>query len=270
MMMGMGGQMSFATISFMGIGAFTATRLCKNMGLSPVISILLSICVVMAVSWLIGLVLFRLSGAYFTFATIGLVQIVSNVLTNYKPFSGGPDGITGIPKLTIAGYTFQNLYSWFYLLAGAALCCGLIVERIRKTSLGRSLASVRDNEIAAKTLGVDTYRVKIISFVIAGAFAGLSGSLIAFHNSSISASLFSFNTSTLFVVMVMLGGVNSTVGTFVGTLLVTLLPEWLRPLTEYMRLINGVGIILLMIFMPMGLAGLLQNAKAAAKKIWRK
>ena len=262
MMLGMGGQMSFATVAFMGLGAFTTAQLTKTLGMHSVSAMFLSTLIVMAASGLIGLLLFRLSGAYFTFATIGLVQISSNIFTTYKPFSGGPDGLTGIPRLSFFGITFNNLYMWFYLLCAIAVICGLIVERVRRTALGRSLASVRDNEVAAQTLGVNVYMVKVISFIIAGAFAGISGSLIAYHYTSISAYLFSFVTSTTFVVMVMLGGVNSTVGTFVGTILVTMLPEWLRPLTQYMRFLYGIAIILMMIYMPMGLAGIWHTMSA--------
>ena len=267
LMMGMGGQMSFATISFMGIGAFTTAKFSKAYGMNTVLAMFLSALIVMAVSGILGLFLFRLSGSYFTFATLGLVNITSNVLITYRPFSGGPDGTSGIPKLSFWGITFNNLYKWFYLLFISCLICGFIVERIRVSALGRSLASVRDNEVAARTLGVNCYKVKVISFIISGAFAGVSGSYIAYLNSSISAALFQISTANTFVVMTMLGGVNSTLGTFVGTVLITLLPEWLRPLTQYMRFIYGVAIILMMIYMPMGLAGLFNSTyeKAASR-----
>lgn len=267
LMLGMGGQMSFATVSFMGLGAFTTAQFSKNFGMDTVVAMILSTLIVMAASGLIGLLLFRLSGAYFTFATIGLVQITTNILVTYRPFSGGPDGFSGIPKLSVFGIKFNDLTMWFYLLIITCIISGMIVQRIRHTALGRSLASVRDNEVAAQTLGVNCYKVKIISFIIAGAFAGISGSFIAYMNSSISAYLFQFQTSTTFVVMVMLGGVNSTIGTFIGTLLITILPEWLRPLTQYMRFIYGIAIILMMIYMPMGLAGVFNSiyARISAK-----
>ncbi|MCL2538745.1 MAG: branched-chain amino acid ABC transporter permease [Oscillospiraceae bacterium] len=270
LMLGMGGQMSFAAISFMGLGAFITARFSKFMGMNTVLSMLLSTLIVVAASGILGLLLFRLSGAYFTFATIGLVQITSNVLTTYRPFTGGPDGISGIPRLSFWGIRFDNLYVWFYLLLASCIVCGFIVQRIRNSALGRSLASVRDNEVAAQTLGVNCYKVKIISFMIAGAFAAVSGSFIAYLNSSISASLFTFQTSSTFVVMVMLGGVNSTVGTFVGTVLITLLPEWMRPLTLYMRFIYGVAIILMMIYMPMGLAGIFNTLYERLRSLFRR
>lgn len=265
-MMGMCGQMTFASISFIGIGAFAATQFSKTLGMPTLLALFAAVIFTAVVSLLIGLLLLRLSGGYFTFATIGLVSICAALFTNVKPLTGGANGIVGIPKLNIFGFTFDSLYKWFFLLFAICIGCSLIVQRIRKTSLGRSMAAVRDNELAAKSLGINCYQVKVIAFVIAGAFAGLSGALLAFHNGAVSYSLFSFTTATNFVIMVMLGGVNSTIGTFLGTFLVTLMPEVLRPLASYLVLIQGVMIILMMIFMPMGLAGIGSSLKEKAKK----
>ena len=134
--------------------------------------------------------------------------------------------------------------------------CALVVVRLRKTNLGRALSSVRDNEIAAQVMGVNVYKTKVTAFVIAAIFAGLGGALMTHTNHFVGASSFTFDQSTTFVIMAMLGGVTSTPGVFVGTLLITMLPEWLKPLQEYIRLFYGLGVMLLMVFMPMGLAGL--------------
>ena len=257
-LMGMGGQMSFAAISFMGIGAFITAQLSKNVGMHSLAALLLGTFITAVFSTLIGMALFRLKGAYFTFSTIGFVQIMNCIMLNYKPFTGGPDGTSGIPTLDLIIFPVEGLEEWFYFLMILVTCCMLIVERIRKTSLGRSLASVRDNEIAAQSLGVDVFSTKIVAFTIAGALSGLAGGLLAQHNSYISASLFTYDTSVTFLIMLMLGGVNSTIGTFMGAVLVTMLPEWLRPLQQYLKLIYGIAIILLMVFMPMGLAGVFQ------------
>lgn len=255
-MMGMCGQMSFASISFIGIGAYAATQFAKTLGMPTLVALIAAVIFTALVSLIIGMLLLRLSGGYFTFATMGLVNICAALFINLKPLTGGANGIIGIPKLSIFGFTFDTLYKWFFLLLAVCVGCGLVVQRIRKTSLGRSMAAVRDNELAAKSLGINCYQVKVISFVIAGAFAGLSGALLAFHNGAVSYALFSFTNATNFVIMVMLGGVNSTIGTFLGTFLVTLMPEVLRPLASYLVLIQGFMIILMMIFMPMGLAGI--------------
>lgn len=263
LLMGMGGQMSLATISFMGLGCFFSACLSMKLNIPVWLSIPLATIATSVFAWLLGLVLFRLSGAYFTFATIGLVQIFSCIFNNFKPLSGAMDGIPGIPKLNLFGYTFNNLYAWFYLLAAFGLIIACVVERIRRTSFGRSLASVRDDEVAAQTLGVNVYRTKVIAMTISSAFAGFAGAVLAHHNGAASYSLFTFTTGTQMIIMVMLGGVNSTIGTFVGTMLVTLLPEYLRFAEQYLNIIYGGIIVLLMVFMPMGLAGL-------ADHMWKK
>lgn len=267
-MFGMGGSMMFCSISFMGIGGFVAAQLSKNYGVTTIVALLCAVVITGICSFLVGIPLLRLKNAFFTFATLGFLQIMTNIFRNFVPLSGGPDGISGIPKFGIGSFVLSEKKHWFVFLMIMALICGLIVERIRSSSLGRSLCSIRDNELAAQVMGVNIYRTRVIAFTIAGILAGLAGALLAFHNAYLSFSLFSYNVAVNFVIMVMLGGVNSTVGTFFGAMLVTMLPEWLRPVNQYLRLIYGISLILLMIFMPMGLAGLVESLKE--KKLARK
>lgn len=262
-MLGMGGQVSFATSAFMGIGAFLTGILSVRLGVPPLVSAAASTLLTGLISWILGLILFRLKGSYFTFATIALVQIMWSIFLNWKPVTGGPDGIPHIPDLDLGFYHPENVYGHFYIITIVAFICALVVGRMKRTSYGRALASVRDNEIAAQSLGVNVYRTKVHSFVIAGVFAGIAGVLTAHNNNYISASLFTFEQSTIYVIMVMLGGVVSTAGVFFGTFLITMLPEWLRPLQEYIRLIYGISVMLMMVFMPMGLAGM-------ADALWQK
>lgn len=265
-MLGMGGQISFATSAFMGFGAFVSTNLAVRFGVHSLLSLLIAVAATALFSWIMGLILFRLKGSYFTFATIGLVQIMWSIYTNWRTVTGGPDGISRIPRLDFIIYKPKNVLDYFYALIVICIICGFLVERIRRTSLGRSMASIRDNEIAAQSLGVNVYRTNVLAFAIAGAFAGLSGALLAHHNTFISAAQFTFDQSTMFVIMVMLGGVASTPGAFVGALIVTMLPEWLRPLKEYIRFVYGIGIMILMVFMPMGLAGVWNSIARKVKR----
>jgi branched-chain amino acid transport system permease protein len=184
------------------------------------------------------------------------VQVLNSIFQNYEPAFGGPKGIPNISKFSFMGITFTSYKEWFYLLFILIIVLGIIVERIRRTKLGRSLASIRDNEIAAQTLGVNIYKTRVISFIISGALAGLSGSLLAFHTGFVSADLFTFTKSSTLVVMSMLGGINSTIGIIVGALLVTFLPEALRGLDNYLMMIYGFIVIIMMIFMPMGIGGI--------------
>ncbi len=268
-MLGMGGMLSFANTAFMGVGAYMVANLSSgrlgfimNSGESLLYGILLS----MVIAFLIGLVLLRLRGTFFSFATIALVQVSWALYMNYKPLTGGPDGISRIPALSLFGWKPDNFTEWFYLLCGIVAVCILLVERIRRTRLGRSLAAIRDNEIAAQCLGVNIYRTKVIAFTVMGGLAALAGGLYAMHGGFISADMFTFDMSTTYIIIVMLGGVNDTFGVLIGSLLINMLPEWLRPLQQYIRLLYGVGVILLMVFMPMGLAGLGKSFIARIRK----
>lgn len=266
MLLGMSGMMSMASVSFMGIGAFTTAQLSKNFHWPSLLALAASVAVAAVISLLLGAVLLKLKGSYFTFATIAFAQIVNTILINFKPFTEGIDGMSGVPPLDLGFMVVEDKKLWFYVLMLTVILCALLVERIRRTSLGRSLAAIRDNETAAKTLGVNVFRTRLIVFTLAGAFAGLSGSLFAQHNSFVSPSLFGLETQNIYTMMIMLGGVNSTAGTCLGAILVTMLPEWMRPLQRYLKLIYGICVILLMIFMPMGIAGVVENGISKLKR----
>ncbi|NLC84751.1 MAG: branched-chain amino acid ABC transporter permease [Ruminococcaceae bacterium] len=265
-MLGMGGQVTFSLAGTMGIGAFTVAIATVRAHIHPLIAIVLAVVVASVFSYLIGIALFRLKGTYFAFASIALVQILYSLMLNWKQVTGGADGIAGVPPLDVGFFVCENKVHYFYVFCVFALICGLIVHRIRSSSLGRSLASIRDNEIAARCLGVNVYQTKIISFVLAGAFSGLAGALLAFLNTNITSELFTFEQSSIFLVMAMLGGIGSTMGAFVGTVLLTLLPELMRFMASYYKFVYGVGVILLMIFMPMGLAGVVKSIFKKKKK----
>lgn len=272
-MLGLGGQLSFAATAFMGVGAYFAANLCSGcwgFWMDPFITLLLTPIFAGIIAFLIGLILLRLKGTYFTFATVGLVQVAWCFYLNYQPLFGGPDGISGVSAIRIFGWSPADYNQWFYLLAVIVLLVALLVERIRRTQLGRSLAAVRDNEVAAQTLGVNVYITKVIAFTIAGILAAIAGALYAMHSQFVSSDMFTFERSTTYIIMGMLGGINNTAGVFVGSVLVTLLPEWLRSLEQYLQLIYGIGVILLMIFMPMGLSGLATSICKALKRCLRK
>ena len=255
-LLGLCGQMSFASVTFMGLGAFFAGQLAKNYAVAPWLSIILAVILTTIVSAFFGVLLLRLKGAFFVFGTIALVNMFQVIFQNFKPLTGGPDGLYGIPKLNLFGIVFKSYQQWFWLLLICALLTALFVKRIRDTSLGRAMMAVRDNEIAAQGMGINIYRTKLTAFILSSSLAAFGGALLCFHNGVVSYSLFTFSVQMKFLSMAMLGGINSIVGTAFGTILVACLPELFRVLEQYMTLIYGIGVILMMIFMPTGLAGL--------------
>lgn len=266
-LLGMGGQLSFASISFMGMGAYIVANLCSEqwgVHISTPLALLIAVAVSSLLGFLLGLVLFKLSGTYFTFSTIAVVSMTYTFFLNYKPLFGGAEGISKIDSFSLFGVEIVEHEQWFYVLFALTILVALIVERIRRTQLGRSLASIRDNETAAKTLGVNVYMTKVYAFTIAAAFAALSGALYAFQGNYAVSDIFTYNNATQYIIMAMLGGVNNTIGILIGSMLVKIVPEVFRAFDSYVQLFWGIAIILLMIFMPDGFAGL---TKVIPKKI---
>lgn len=258
-MLGMGGMVSFAAIAFIGIGAYTSANCNLKLGLNPFVSMFISILVAGVMAFLAGLVLLRLQGTFFTFSTVALVQIAYSIFTNWKEVTGGPDGMGGISPFQLGSLKAVTPVQNYYILFTLCVLCCLFVLRLKKTNLGRALSSVRDNEIAAKVMGVNVYMTKVIAFMIAGMLAGLAGGMMVFNYHFVGSSSFTFDQSLTLIIMTMLGGVFNPIGVFLGTVLITMLPEWFKPLQEYIRLFYGLGVMFLMVFMPMGLWGSLTH-----------
>jgi branched-chain amino acid transport system permease protein len=142
------------------------------------------------------------------------------------------------------------------------LVCAYIAWRIKTTRVGRALQAIRENEIAARATGIDATRYKIIAFVLAGAYAGLAGSLLAHDIKFISPDSYSFDQSVVFLVMLIVGGSSSIGGAIIGAVLLTMLPEVLRPLKGSYIMVYGAAVIAMIIFMPQGLIGVFAATRA--------
>lgn len=272
-MLGMGGQMSFASIPFMGLGAYVVSNLSSSkwdIFVHPVLSLVIAVAGVSIFGFLLGLILLRLSGVFFTFSTIAFAQVALSLFSQYRPLFGGPDGIMGISKLYVGDFIFDKPEKWFVLMVILVLIAAIVVERIRATKFGRSLACIRDNNTAALTLGVDTYLTRVYAFTCQAAISSLAGGLYALLSGYVGSDMFSYDRATLIVVMVMLGGINSTAGCITGAFVVTVLPELLRAAKSYLNLSFGLLVILFMIFMPDGLAGFVNHIKRAEEMGKRK
>ena len=252
---GMAGQISFAQAGFWGVGAYISAILTVDLHVSPLLAFFASAFGTALLPAILGIALFRLHGHYFGFSTIGVVMILNGLFQNWKPVTGGADGIANIPPFGIASLTFNTEMSLFYLILFMVIAISVVTYLIHQSSLGRAFMAIRDNEIAAKCMGVNSYLTKIIAFTISGFYCGIAGSLYAFMSSYVSASSFTFPQSALYLVMLMLGGYQTLPGPIIGTALLMLLPEWFRFLQEYILLIYGLGVMVLMVVMPDGLIG---------------
>lgn len=254
---GYGGQISVGHAAFFGIGAYTSAILCVDYGWSFWTALPAATLVSSACGLVLGIPTLRLRGHYLILATLGFGEIVRLILQNWQQLTKGPTGIVGIPPIQIGTYSLENEQRFYYVALAFLALALLVTHRIVRARSGRELISVRDNELAAELMGVNTMRVKLFAFMISAAFAGAAGSLYAHMSGSISPDVFTFEISVAVLVMVMLGGAGTLYGPVFGALLLTAMPEILREFRDYYLLFYGVGILLLAIFLPRGMAGLL-------------
>ena len=249
------GQINFGQAAFWGIGAYV-TALATMNGISfwfalPLAALATGLC-----SLLLGIPTLKLRAYYLAMATIGFGEIVQLVLIHWEPVTGGTSGLRGVPGVSIGGHLISgNLEHYYFLLLWCALALGLAL-RVRASKLGRAMIALRDSEIAAEVAGVDTVRIKMLAFAMSSMYAGVAGGLYVSYVNYVSPDLFSNAQAVLFFTMLVVGGTGSAVGAVLGTALLTALPEALRFLKEWYLVLYGVGVILIIIFIPEGLASL--------------
>ena len=262
MLLGFTGQMSLAQAAFLGIGAYTSGWFTTHLGWPVWPAMALAVLLSALVGLAVGYPCLRLSGHYLALATIGFGIITQLVLINWKEVTSGSDGMTGIPPPQFGPWTLDTYGTYYYLVLAMVVICAYVAWRIKTTRVGRALHAIRENEIAARATGIDATRYKIIAFVLAGSYAGLAGSLLAHDIKFISPDSYSFDQSVVFLVMLILGGSSSIGGAILGAVLLTMLPEVLRPLKSSYIMVYGAAVIAMIVFMPQGLVGLFSALRA--------
>lgn len=242
------GQLALGHAGFMGIGAYASAIATMNMNIGSdtaqlLVSMLIGGLFAAFFGIVIGVPALRLEGDYLAIITLGFGEMIRVIVTNLE-ITGGAKGLKGIPLLT----NFSHVY-WITILTV------VVIATLIRSRHGRSIISIRENEIAANAVGVPTAYYKVLGFVISAFFAGLAGGLYAHYLSVLSPSKFGFMYSIEILVIVVLGGMGSITGSIVAAILLTLLPEALREFSTYRLLIYAVLLIIMMLFKPSGLFG---------------
>ncbi len=249
---GFAGQFSLGHAGFMAIGGYTAALVSTSLHASPADSsgiVILPLALVIGglmaalAGLLVGIPSLRLRGDYLAITTLGFGEIIRVVIQNLD-FLGGARGFTGIPKL-----------SNFFWVFGMVSIVVFTISNLVHSSYGKGFLAVRDDEIAAQAMGINTTKYKVIAFVTGAFFAGVAGGLYAHFVSYINPQQFSFLRSIEIVVMVIVGGMGNTVGVIIAAILLTVLPEALRSIAEYRMVIYSLSLVIIMITRPQGLFG---------------
>ena len=262
--LGYTGQINLAQAAFFGLGAYAVALGTVVLGLNFWVSLLLGIAVAAIAGLVLGLTTLRLGGHYLAMITISFQQIFDLVMVNWTAVTRGPDGVAGIARPSLFGYQLTDDKAYLVLCVAVLYAAILLVWYLPNTRLGRAMRAIRENELAAEVTGVKTLAVKVIAFVLCAGLAGVGGALYAAGFAYVSPDNFNFKISIEFLTMALLGGAQSPFGSAIGTVLLILLPEWLRFLKEIYMAAYGVAVILIMVFMPEGIWGL---AKAGWQRI---
>ena len=264
---GFTGQFSIGHAGFMAVGAYSSAYFSVNYGanlattlgggkLGWIVALGLATLVGAGCAGFAGLVVgvpsLRLKGDYLAIVTLGFGQIIVVFLNNIEAV-GGARGYSGIPIV--------KSFFWIFLIAILTI---VIVYNIVNSAFGRALMAIREDELAAEAMGVNTTRYKVMAFVISSAMAGAGGVLLAHFDGYLNPKSFEFIKSFEILIMIILGGLGSIVGSVLGAILLTVLPEALRGFAEYRMVIYSLLLIVLMITRPQGLLG-----STAAFKGWR-
>lgn len=235
------GLLSLANAAFMGIGAYAAALLTLNLGWAFPAVLLVGGVAPALVALIIGAPVLRLSGVYLAMATLAFGEVVRITVLNLE-ITGGPEGLNGIPLAT---------EGWHIVLLLALTVYGL--ARLRRSKVGRAFEAIKEDEVAARLMGIDVDRYKLLAFVLGAFIAGVAGALNAHFTFFISPREYGFENAVDILTMTVLGGTSGLFGPMLGATLLALLPELLRFLHDFRSLVNGAVLVLVVLFLPKGI-----------------
>lgn len=240
---GFAGQFSIGHAGFMAVGAYLGAVLTVKMHLPFIVAIFGGALAAGMLGFLIGLPTLRLNGDYLAIATLGLGEIIRITILNI-PYVGGASGFMGIPRYTT--------FTWVFFLTVFTI---FFIKNLINSSHGRAIISIRENEIAAEAMGVDTTRYKVLAFTIGAAFAGVAGTLFSHYFYIAHPASFTFMKSFDILTMVVLGGLGSITGSITSAVFLTFVSAALASYPEWRMVIYSLVLIVLMIYRPQGLFG---------------
>jgi ABC-type branched-subunit amino acid transport system ATPase component/ABC-type branched-subunit amino acid transport system permease subunit len=261
LILGQAGQFSFGHATFYGIGAYTTGLLALKANVPTFVAWVAGAAAAGAVALIVGRPVLKLKYFYLGLATIGLGQIFLVLVNQSRGLTGGQGGLGGIPSLSIFGWSFDSLRSQYYLIWVVALLILFFLQRALRGRPGRALRSLAVSELGASSLGVRTHNWKLLAFVMSAIICGIGGGLLVLTIGAISPNSFTFSVALFPMIMMLVGGAGSLWACVVGAVLMTWLSNAFSGALEYSGLIYSIVLILLLLFLPAGLFGLLHGKR---------
>jgi branched-chain amino acid transport system permease protein len=276
LVLGNTGQISLGQSGFFGIGAYASAVYSVDFGLSVWLAMLFAGVTAALFGYVVGFASVRLKGHYLAMATLGFGVIVTIVLMEWTTVTGGAGGFPDfIPNLKIGRFVFDTDAKFYYVISTIVIIIYICTSNISSYRIGRALYAVHQNETTAEVLGVNPTKYKLKIFTLSAFYAGIAGSLFAHYSTYIAPESFSFYLNIPLLCMVVVGGLASVSGSILGTAILVLLPEFIRYFSKleilpgtiqdafgdytYHLLAYGVLLMIFVVFIPKGLAGVLSN-----------
>ncbi len=253
---GVAGLLFLGHAAFYAIGAYSYALLNQYFGVGFWVALPIGGLIAALSGVALAFPVLRLRGDYLAIVTLGFGEIVRLVLENWSSLTGGPSGVSNIPRPGLMGAQLTvaeaNIYIYYIVLA-LALITIIAVTRLKDSRIGRALQALREDEIACEAMGIDRVGVKVMAFGLGTAWAGFAGVIFAAKTTFINPASFTFFESAIILSIVVLGGMGSNLGVILGSAFLVLLPEYMRAFSEYRMILFAVAMVLMMVFRPQGL-----------------
>ncbi|MDD7161983.1 MAG: branched-chain amino acid ABC transporter permease [Candidatus Ornithospirochaeta sp.] len=260
---GLTGMFSLGSAAFMAIGAYVSGLLVLKLGMNMYLAFLLAIIAAVAVGYVIGFPVVRLRRDYISLVTLGFGESIAQLILLLSQYTGGAFGLIGVPRKVNVGFT----------VIAAALAIAL-TALFKTSKYGRQCIAIKSDELAAKAMGINTSRVKMIAFLLSCGLTAFAGCMYAFYVGYVGPTDFGWKKSADWVIMVFFGGVNSLTGSIFGGAFLTFLPQYMQSLNKYRYIVYAVLVLFILNFKPNGIFGEWEltprNMKKALKKFDRK
>ena len=257
LLMGYAGQISLGHAAFYGIGAYVSAILTTRFGWNPWMCMIAGMGFTAVVSAAVGVPSLKLKGHYLAMATLAFGIIMFIIMNEETEWTGGPDGMTRIPGLSLFGFAFDTAERYYYLVWSIVLVLFVFTANLIQSGTGRALRAIHSSESAAMAMGVNVAKYKIMVFVYSAALASLAGSLYAHYLNFINPSTFNIYFGIKLLIMIAIGGMHYLWGAIIGALIISFLSyEWLQYFEELEILVYGTVLLVFTIFIPQGLAGI--------------
>ena len=236
------GLLALANAAFMGIGAYTASLMTMNLALPFPVALAGGMAAPILVALVIGVPTLRLSGVYLAMATLAFGEVVRVAVLNAEDLTGGALGLNGIPQLT----------RWWHVVLALVLTL-LVLWRMRRSRIGRAFEAIDGDAVAASLMGIAVDAHKMLAFALGAGIAGLAGALNAHLTYFIGPNEYGFDRGVDILTMAILGGIGGLPGPVIGAFIITVLPEALRDFSGFRTMVNGLMLVLIVLFLPKGL-----------------